>query len=230
MPWGDGGRSVLLGMVRSVASMLRHDPDVIVASTALSTMCALDGLITPRAPALMIPSRESVSDSKNTLSARDIVEGITTAAAELATAAAKESKQRKKKKTDDETKKKSTPPKESAEDLLISPESAPVNNAIKAKTEPKLSAQPDAKHPANGNNNKTTEDTSEAIYDAMPMDLSNGEDLDNKTEHKQTVVTLTPALAVAKPAEKHEESDNDSCSLGDFPEIVDEDPDEEDRV
>jgi hypothetical protein len=39
-------------------------------------------------------------------------------------------------------------------------------------------------------------------------------------------VTWEPPIFSAE----HEELVNDTCSLGDFPEIVDEDPDEEDRV
>ena len=63
VPWQDGGRSTLSNIVRTVSEMLRNDPDVSVASAALSTLCVFDAFATPRAPPILVPIRGSIDES-----------------------------------------------------------------------------------------------------------------------------------------------------------------------
>ncbi len=63
VPWQDGGRSTLSNIVRTVSEMLRNDPDVSVASAALSTLCVVDAFATPRAPPMLVPIRGSIDES-----------------------------------------------------------------------------------------------------------------------------------------------------------------------
>ena len=65
VPWRDGGRSTISNIVRVVSEMLRNDQDVSVASAALSTLCVLDAFVTPRAPPLLVPIRDSIDGSGN---------------------------------------------------------------------------------------------------------------------------------------------------------------------
>ena len=63
VPWQDGGRSTLSNIVRTVSEMLRNDPDISVASAALSTLCVVDAFVTPRAPPILVPIRGSIDES-----------------------------------------------------------------------------------------------------------------------------------------------------------------------
>ena len=81
VPWGDGGRSTITNVVRALSSMMRNDPDTSVASTALSTLCAIDAVMTPRAPPLLIPARSSTNESSSSaansgISASAILQGM----------------------------------------------------------------------------------------------------------------------------------------------------------
>mmetsp|Transcript_21267 Transcript_21267/g.43792 ORF Transcript_21267/g.43792 Transcript_21267/m.43792 type:complete len:788 (-) Transcript_21267:29-2392(-) len=80
VPWGDGGRSTIDGIVRSVCTMLRNDPDMSVATVALSTLCAFDALVTPRSPPILVPVRDTMADNSASinrgLSASEMMRGI----------------------------------------------------------------------------------------------------------------------------------------------------------
>jgi hypothetical protein len=78
-PWRDGARSTISNIVRTVSEMLRNDPDVSVASMALSTLCVLDAFTTPRAPPLLVPIRDSIDGSGNhsiSLTASSLIVGM----------------------------------------------------------------------------------------------------------------------------------------------------------
>ncbi|KAL7543410.1 hypothetical protein ACHAXR_012694, partial [Thalassiosira sp. AJA248-18] len=100
VPWGDGGRSNVTEIVRTVSSMLRNDPDLSVASTALSTLCACDAFTTPRAPPILIPTRGSVEGTANSgsgFTASSLLQGMAESKMEmLASNEAKEERRAKK--------------------------------------------------------------------------------------------------------------------------------------
>lgn len=235
MPWGDGGRSTLLGMVRTVASMLRSDPNVSVASAAFSTLCALDAVVTPRAPALVLPSRESVDDCANTLSAGDLLEGIAAASAEIAKVAAKETDSGKRMKIDNMTEQKSKVADSSVEDttkevVTVSTDNAKKDTPDNEKEDRELvqSTRPDVKESVDvrtegtkASDNKV--DSPPAQQEAIPMEISN---VTTSNAKQQVEKTTLPEKQVS---DKEGSTDDDS-SMGDFPDIIDEEPDEEDRV
>jgi hypothetical protein len=79
VPWRDGARSTISIIVRAGSEMLRNDPDVSVASVALSTLCVLDAFTTPRAPPLLVPIRDSIDGSGNhsiSLTASSLIVGM----------------------------------------------------------------------------------------------------------------------------------------------------------
>lgn len=226
MAWGDGGRSTLLVIVRTVASMLRSDSDVSVVSAALSTLCALDVVVTPRAPALLIPSRETVIDRNDTLSADDIIQGIKTAAS-VETPKTKDAKQSKKRKTAEKKQhkvknadlpardsQKAQAPQKQQHDTPV-----PISvSTLDTSNKSKMDIEPDRK----------TEDIPTVKDKHILDEESDRKTPNNKTDAKQTV--RTPASDPPfKPQDTGKSSDDDS-SMSDFPEIIDEDPDEEDRV
>ena len=237
MPWGDGGRSTLLGIVRTAASVLRSDSDNSVAAAALSTMCALDGVITPRAPALMVPSRETVSDNPNTMSAGDIINGIKAAAVEMAAATAKEKKSSKRKKTD-EKKQKNKATNASTEDSSLNnvPPPTTSKDKLERRNDEKEQQKPDITAAVNmdvvmdDKSKDAKEDISAGENGVIPMELGTDDKPANVVAAAKEPIVTPAAATTEKLSENDEESGDDSSSMGDFPDIVDEDPDEEDRV
>ena len=101
VPWGDGGRSTISGVVRAVSTMLRNDPDASVSSTALSTLCVFDAFTTPRAPPILIPTRISTNDtptvnssSRSSMTASSLIQGMHESKLEMISS--KEAKEEKK--------------------------------------------------------------------------------------------------------------------------------------
>lgn len=231
VPWGDGGRSTLMRIVRDVASMLRSDPDVTVASRALSALCILDAIVTPRAPALLIPSRETVDDSVNTISAADILEGIK-ATTEDKTTTNRDTEQKKRKKVKkSEVTSKSVDSSANDSSKQITSLTTVDKSANEATNEAKSNGSKgistnvavevktnEKKHDDDTRikdfNTKPTEDATEQSATLKATEMLTGEQM------KTSNTTLLE--------EKAEESSGDDSSMEDFPEIVDEDPDEED--
>ena len=236
MPWGDGGRSALLGMVRIVASMLRRDLDVTVASSALSTLCALDAIITPRAPALYIPSREVMSDVPNTLSADEIIEGIKTSAVETKTERKATKPIKKKTLERDEYKSKEV---KSSTNSSVKGQKDPIKTADNvsgpimtehnnlqslAKFDDGNNIIGDTKKPGElvvKTDKAVTANTTEIIDNSVHIDLVGVKDSEDRETMKSTTI--------AQELDKTGSSDDDS-SMEDFPDIIDEGPDEEDKI
>lgn len=233
MPWGDGGRGTLLEMVRNVASMLRSDYDVLVASTSLSVMCALDAIVTPRAPALLIPSRETASDCTNTLCASDISDGIKAAAIEMANAAVKDAKKSNWNKTNE----KETKPNPSKGPTSFTESSVAIltenNDDKKTKDDHQLSAEQDAEESAKMNFEVKTSKSTVEMQDILKqvnvkvMDLG---ETKSSNDAAKTIMSVIPKTTPATKLPDKDESSHDDSSMGDFPEIIDEGPDEEDRA
>jgi hypothetical protein len=220
--------------------MLRSDPNVSVASAALSTLCALDAVVTPRAPALVMPSRESVDDCANTLSAGDILEGIAAASVEIAKIAAKEKGSSKKMKVENCTEQKSKVADSSAENTAkeVQVITAFTNN-VKKDTLNNEKEDSELNQPTMHDVEKSVDDRIKGTHasvnkvdsppaqqEAIPMEISNVK-ASNVNETKQQVEKT------AQPEKQLSDKDNstdDDSSMGDFPDIIDEEPDEEDRV
>eukprot|EP00956_Cyclotella_meneghiniana_P018062 scaffold29852_cov87-Cyclotella_meneghiniana.AAC.2 len=232
MPWGDGGRGTLLEIVRTVASMLRSDCDVSVVSTSLSVMCALDSVVTPRAPALLIPSRETVSDCANTLSASDITKGIEAAAIEMANAAAKDIKKSTRNKASEKEMKTKSPkgPTSFTENSIAMSTGNNDITTTKDNTEP--SAQQFAEESANISIELTINKSTVEMQDIVEQDnvnMMDSSETKGSNEHDEAK-TIIPKTTPTTKIPGGDESSHDDSSMGDFPEIIDEDPDEEDRA
>lgn len=247
VPWGDGGRGTILVIVRTVASTLRSDPDDSVASVALSTLCALDAIVTPRAPALLIPSRVSEGDRANTMNAVDIVDGIKKATDNI-NASKDDVKQTKKRKKVDVEQPKIT---KAADDSLICGSTATgntSNNHSKRDDEPNSSDSAPTLH------DKIIDPNLGDAMDANTREnTSNLGTIDERDHAGEANATVQPdsnfkdqigVSALIDNSKIHEQERNleslgtigedynspDDSSMDDFPEIVDEGPDEEDRV
>lgn len=247
VPWGDGGRGTILVIVRTVASTLRSDPDDSVASVALSTLCALDAIVTPRAPALLIPSRVSEGDRANTMNAADIVDGIKKATDNINAAKNDVKQTKKRKKVDVEQPKITT----AADDSLICGSTATgntSNNHSKRDDEPNSSDSAPTLH------DKIIDPNLGDAMDANTREnTSNLGTIDERDHAGEANATVQPdsnfkdligVSALIDNSKIHEQERNleslgtigedynspDDSSMDDFPEIVDEGPDEEDRV
>eukprot|EP00986_Skeletonema_menzelii_P003875 scaffold1256_cov150-Skeletonema_menzelii.AAC.29 len=219
VPWGDGGRSTINDIVRKVSLLLKNDTDVTVASMALSTLCIVDAFMTPRAPALLIASRNQ-DESKSNLTASVMMHSINEKEAEMKSLSrSKESKEKKSSKKDQ---------KVSATDD---------SSAVKKKSK-------------TAETTKTMQNESELPRNAIENMAA--VETDNKQIHSETTETgvtnndvATDAMEVDENTEDRVEfegksqegqkddsevGDDDDFSLDDFPEIVDEDPDEGDRI
>ena len=111
VPWGDGERSSITNVLRTVCTMLRSDFDTSVASTALSTLCACDAFTTPRAPPLLIPTRDSMNNASH-MTASSMLQGMKDSKQEML--ASEEAKEERKKKLDKKSTKKKKAKKEEA--------------------------------------------------------------------------------------------------------------------
>lgn len=225
MAWGDGGRSTLLGIVRTVASMLRSDSDVSVVSAALSTRCALDAMVTPRAPALLIPSRETVIDRSDTLSANDIIERIKTVTPdETPKSETKQSKKRKANKKEQQVKVTDLPTRNNNKDQVL-PQNQQHDDQAPTSV---VTRSTDNKAVMNTETDRKIEVTTTINDKHMSVKQSNEKTSNHETEAAQAV--KTPASGPSFNPQSTDKSIDDNSSMSDFPEIIDEDPDEEDRV
>lgn len=236
--------------------MLRNDSDLDVVSAALSTLCALDAFTTPRAPPILIPTRESVSVSATTLTgftASSLLQGIEESNTEMMlskiTANAKKSEGKKKKPNKKQK-------KDQVEAKAVSDPIKP--SAIKTTPEEKKLANKDiAGNTINARGSKSrgsksiakTEGSSDVVMDntvESAEDAEQNEHGEVDTSEEDVVDETMPTINGEDPmdttsAAKEEEGEQDAkssgndseedenSSLDDFPDIVDEDPDEEDQ-
>jgi hypothetical protein len=262
VPWGDGGRSTIHGIVRTVASMLRNDPDSAVASAALSTLCFFDAIVTSRAPPILIPTRGTVDEfagSNNGLSAAALMQGMDDRKREMRNARENKSK-RSEKKSSKKSKRDSARTESWSVDVKPDNKKSDLVEKSLSKKDTKSKESPEA--PDYGNNNakdakisqmcvkdhSTTKSTEEdAIGNEVNATGAEAEhtDLDvdlpiKEVENDEILIDTSPDKVVGKveaeeggvdmKQDDDRDSEDDDSSLNDFPEIVDEDPDEEDRM
>jgi hypothetical protein len=228
VPWGDGGRSTVNEIVRKVSLLLKNDTDVTVASMALSTLCIVDAFMTPRAPALLIASRNQ-DDGSSGLTASAMMRSMHEKEAEIKSLSrSKESKEKKTPKKD----KKVSAKVSSKSKKTITDESLPVSKKSKTAETTKImqkeSELPNAFENVAAVNTDNKRIQSEATKTGEANDVAaDAMAVDENTEDRVE-------LEVKSQEEQKDDSEvgdeDDDFSLDDFPEIVDEEPDEEDRI
>jgi hypothetical protein len=250
VPWGDGGRSTLSDVLRTVSTMLRRDPDVTVASAALSALCVFDSFMTPRAPPILIPTRggmmsETVNDNGGSgLTASSLMQDINQA--KLALAASKDAQDDKKIKKSADKKLNKKAKKEVVE---VVDTKAPFESL---KTAQCNSNNTETLGVCNGVSPIVINATSESVVVVNSatssgldsLNVPDASDVASRTvidDHKNEVLNKmndsqsgdesgVSKKEVYVPQKEKEDDDSDDDSMDDFPEIVDEEPDEEDRM
>lgn len=230
VPWGDGGRSTVNEIVRKVSLLLKNDTDVTVASIALSTLCIADAFMTPRAPALLTPSRNQ-DDGSSGLTASAMMRSMHEKEAEVKSLS--RSKESKEKKTPKKDKKVSAKVSSKSKKTTATDESSPVSKKSKTaepmKIMQKESELPNAIEKVTAVETDTKRIQSEATKTGVTNDdvASDAMEVDGNIEDRVE-------LEVKSQEEQKDDSEvgdeDDDFSLDDFPEIVDEEPDEEDRI
>ena len=254
VPWGDGGRSTISDVVRTVSTMLRRDPDVSVASAALSTLCVFDAFTTPRAPPILIPTRggcvgETASDG-GALTASALMRGMSKSRMEIA--ASKEAQEeRRATKSDRKVNKKA---RREAMDVAtqsdldskriiqsnphIAEETNVVDGVIAVANE--SSESEIISTPGRDCAISVVRNEHAFVTQSPPRNSINTEEMveDVSNDHlndPQTTVSDRHsegmyASTVDVHADKKDDGNEEEDSMDDFPDIVDEDPDEEDIV
>ena len=243
VPWGDGGRSSITNVLRTVCTMLRSDSDTSVVSTALATLCACDAFTTPRAPPLLIPTRDSLNDASHT-TASSMLQDMKDSKQEIL--ASKEAKEERKKKLDKKSSKKKKAKKDEAatnDDSTLTAEK-PEDDAesIVAKVNATKSEEPIANNvpTQSATTSDKMEESSLPPTDKMTVsedvESSNAEEIDMNEDQEDPISDIGPVETTnaSEPMNEDQEEDSneddgDSDGSFDFPEIIDGDPDEEDR-
>ena len=238
VPWGDGGRSATNEIVRKVSLMLKNDPDVAVASMALSTLCVIGAFMTPRAPAILLATRGQ--DYKNDLTASDMLKSINEKEKEIeASSRTKE--------------KKSSKPAAIKSAATTNVDTSVDSSAVKSKkSKITETAKTVKKEPVSSNNGVDVVKNNMAIeYDAKKIssekawtdadvvmnDVGTSEVTkvdENLKDNEKAEASANNVELPSQQEKQHKDkddtdADDDDFSLDDFPEIVDEEPDEGDR-
>ena len=247
VPWGDGGRSSITNVLRTVCTMLRSDSDTSVASTALSTLCACDAFTTPRAPPLLIPTRDSMNNASN-MTASSMLQGMKDSKQEML--ASEEAKEERKKKLDKKSSKKKKAKKEEAatnDDSTLTVEKSDddadskVAEVKATKSEEPITNDVPETQPATTDKmeesslpltdkmavSEDIESPSTEEIDTEPMIEDQEEPSSDKGPAKTTNASEPNDIQMNEEDDDGDEEDSDGSF--DFPEIIDGDPDEEDR-
>lgn len=233
VPWGDGGRSSLNEIVRKVSLMLKHDPDITVASMALSTLCVVDSFMTPRAPAILIATR--THDSKNDITASEMLKSINEKSKEIQ--ASSRTKETKEKKASKPTVAKSASSKRVStmdDGSALKSKKSKITESVSTVQEPvKSNGLSVVKNMDIDRDDGKVDDSATTKHEVMEVD----ESLEAKrhVDKDKAVVEERGKDDLTAQKERHSDKDDaddneDDFSLDDFPEIVDEDPDEGDRM
>mmetsp|Transcript_17615 Transcript_17615/g.35183 ORF Transcript_17615/g.35183 Transcript_17615/m.35183 type:complete len:966 (+) Transcript_17615:97-2994(+) len=236
VPWGDGGRSTINEIVRKVSLLLKNDADVTVASMALSTLCVVDAFMTPRAPAILIASRNQ--DNNGDLTASDMMRSINEKETEMKSLSrAKEPKEKKSSKKDPKvsakvstkaaaTKSKKTATEDSSTVKTKKSKITETTKAVQKESESNVAdaikkvAAVETDYKRMNSESTNTAASNDVATDAMEVDESTEDavkaEIKSQQEHKEDTEVG--------------DDDDDDFSLDDFPEIVDEEPDEGDRM
>ena len=264
VPWGDGGRSTIANVVCTLSSMLRNDPDTSVASTALSTLCAIDAFMTPHAPPLLIPTRSSMNESSSAaansgISASAMLQDMNDSKLEMM--ASNEAKEERRAKKSEKKSNKKAKKDEGKMELMAPPEpnlkeQQTTNGGSKVVREKEVKKSPVLTSIQNGKNTQHVDSSPDEVgaqeTDTRPTDILYAEKEPNNNKDDKTTMIAEPvskkvevvelqsdsvaadtAMKSEEAMEMNEDDDNDSDSderMDDFPEIVDEEPDEEDRI
>lgn len=243
VPWSDGGRSSTNEIVRKVSLMLKNDPDVEVASIALSTLCVVDAFMTPRAPAILIATR--IHDGNGDLTASEMWKSINETQKELqASFRANDAKDKEEIKVEKKASKpaatKSAGAAISVSSSLKSSKKSIITGTTKTGNEELVTSfganvvknmavkSDDSKLPS-----ENTPTNAHVSTNDVASDLDVEERPEDKSKDAGECVDKVEATAqYDKNGNKDdtEVGDNDDFSLDDFPEIVDEEPDEGDRI
>ena len=247
VPWGDGGRSSITNVLRTVCTMLRSDSDTSVASTALSTLCACDAFTTPRAPPLLIPTRDSMNNAPH-MTASSMLQGMKDSKQEML--ASKEAKEERKKKLDKKSSKKKKAKKEEAaatnDDSTLTVEKIDDADSKVAKVEATKSKEPIKNNVPEAQPATTDKMEESSVPDKMAVsedvESPNTDEIDNDlNEDQEDPISDKGPVKTTNASEPNDiqmndeddggddEDDGDSDGSFDFPEIIDGDPDEEDR-
>ena len=240
--------------MRTASSCLRSDRDAGVSAAAVSALAVLDSLATPRAPPILIPSREVVSTSSvgfgGTVSAGGLLERMDGSRAEAGRKEKmeEEKRSRKKKAREDRPKKKKAKV-ESNESTRVDPPAVggptiekPVTKKPSDATEEQEAISSnerpgDVTASTSSPVAEVTETAAEENHAPQPMEVTElpvaggpGANESEAADH-ETKENDAPGADEAKPhGTDDDDGESDGGSLGDFPDIVDGDPDEEDRV
>ena len=233
VPWGDGGRGTIQSIVRKVSLLLKNDADLAVASMALSTLSVVDAFTTPRAPAILIASRKQ--ESSGDLTASEIIRSINEKEMEMKTKAKANGTKGKKKTSRKEDKvaaKAAGKRKASTNDPEIVEKKSKITGAIDtATTDPVISNEVKASKSVSAETEKKAVPSESSPVAPSKLDIT-PENMEveesDKTTHMADSMSQQGQEDATNKAE--EEEDDDNFSLDDFPEIVDEEPDEEDRM
>lgn len=268
VPWGDGGRcaAAVASAARAASGAMRGDPDASVSSSALSALCVLDALATPRAPPIVVPARGAAADGSGNggggLTASAMLRGMAELKAQAVSSADGGAKAERRSKKSSKRAKKETAEKEAIaqpEEPKItpsdgSPENTKEPNAVEATREESKAASDEAsaerRGPLNPNSKvplpvaKDSESDKPAVEEKEPTrsDKSGIQDeemivepTEDHAEEVQKSESDDPGDAMDMSAadafktdEKNHSDDDSEGSLDDFPDIIDEDPDEED--
>lgn len=252
-PWSDGAGSSLVGLLRRAAESLKRDNDGEVAAAAYSAICLCDAITAPRAPPMVIVSRNCGMDdgyahatherkpTRSAVTSSDILGGIEAAKKELQAATATrlpkiELLDEATSRLGEKRKAKSAP-----KPTDIEPKATEDREAKKQKKEesrPKES-EPEGTVMASSNHFEASvertieeeefcnDETDSSVKDEEPE--STGKDnadssLDKKESTSRPSSTAAPASSLAKIGG----NDSDSDSLGEIPGIVMAGPDDED--
>jgi hypothetical protein len=231
VPWGDGGRSTTNEIVRKVSQLLKNDADVTVASMALSTLCVVDAFMTPRAPAILIASR---SQDGNNLTATEMLRSINEKEMEIksspGTKGAKEKKSTKKDKKASAkpaaAKSKKTATEDISEVKTKKIKVTEATNTVKKESESSNGVGAIKNVTVESDVKKILSEPTKTVVKDVANDVM---DVDESTEVADKAEEITQQ-GRQKNKEDTEVGDDDDFSLDDFPEIVDEEPDEGDRM
>lgn len=262
VPWQDGGRSTTSNIVRTVSEMLRNDPDVSVASTALSSLCVFDAFATPRAPPMLVPTRGSMDERGchgTSLTASSLIVSMNESkwGMMISKDAANERRINKSDKRSSKIAKEETDKPEIVVQLNLSggivdgvagtvQEAAEENIGNKAfeslncstDTDPNVE-EPSAISAATAFQNHTVQQVEQQNDEVGEVTMSECRRDSKKQIEGVVEVTMSECQrdsqkgvrddhCDANAKTNYDESSDDS--MDDFPEIVDEDPDEEDRI
>ena len=247
VPWGDGGRSTIGGIIRSVSMMLRNDPDVSVATVALSTLCAFDALVTPRSPPILMPTRDSINETSisNGLSASSMLRQMNESKKDISDL--KDAKEKKNKSSE-----KKTPKNKKKRSNVEMEENIANNEPSSIKEEKGEPTNKKSKHNDVAEIDKKDSNAAIAKYEKLKDDDKGSVEVARNQHVESNANSNSEKIAVDTinaPKDKNDDvdvdegnsysntkaasvknSDDEDESDFDFPDIVDEEPDEEDRI